>query len=875
MRLMKSQAIGEYVRCRSGHRFRCRSARGARRATLWFAGLLALMLVGSVLFGASPALAASPLSWSSPALIDAAPPEPILDGVSCISDECVAVDEFGNIFASTDATSGSPSWSVSDVDGSAELLGISCTPGPLCVAVDGAGDVVVLTDPAGGASDWSVSHVDGNHALLGVSCVSGPLCVAVDSAGDVLTSTDPTGGEHAWTVTHLNEEVIHAVSCASASLCVAVENDGNVITSTEPTNGEHAWVPAHVDGERSIFDVSCPSTSLCVAVDLAGDVLASSKPADGAGTWTWTEVDEHALGAISCSSPSSCVAVDSVGRVLTSAEPAGGKSAWSAAHIDPGEYLFGVSCTSSLCAAVNGYGDVFTATDPGGRAGGWTSTHVDSSNPASILGVSCASTTLCLAVDNAHDVLSSTEPTNAAAWVTTGSHERGGGTFRTVACPSALVCLAAEEYGVYTSDPTGQSPDLWTQRFEHTFPEILEPGVEYLGPLGNISCASATFCVANLDSFNDFDRLATSTDPASSAWHAVVGEGRIVGSGNHRPPPNEHDDPILGVSCASESLCVAVDAAGNTITSTDPASSESTWTIAPVEAQPIWGISCPSSSLCVGIDHAGDVFTTTDPTTSTPSWTITDVDGTNHLTGISCASESLCVAVDAAGNVLSSTDPSGGAGAWSVVPADPGHAFTSVSCTPAGLCVAVDNAGYTVTSTFSPQTEGEGGHGGGGEQGGGGQSGTGQTGGSTTPTGPSPSILPPAPVSGTFSISGVKVENSGQIVLTLKAPAAGMFNALATAAIGKAAAGSGKETKHKTGRARKITYGTGSATALGAGKMTVTIKPTKGALSALKSSRTLRVPVTIIFHPHSGSPTSASETVTVRYQSPRRSHGKH
>ncbi|MGH2853324.1 MAG: hypothetical protein ACRDLF_03920 [Solirubrobacteraceae bacterium] len=827
--------------------------RGKRRA-FCVAGLLALVLVAVALSSAGLALAVSPLSWSSPTLIDAAPPEPILDGVSCILDECVAVDEFGNVLASTDVTSGSPIWSVSDVDGSAELLGVSCTVGPLCVAVDGAGDVVVSTHPTSGAGDWSVAHVDGSRALLGVSCVSGPLCVAVDNAGDVLTSTDPTGGEHGWAVTHLNEEVIHAVSCATASLCVAVENNGNVIASTEPTNGEHAWTPAHIDGERSIFDVSCPSTSLCVAVDLAGDVLTSSKPAGGAGTWTVTEVDEHALGAISCSSPSSCVAVDSVGHVLTSAEPAGGKSAWAATHIDPGEYLFGVSCTSSLCAAVNGYGDVFTATDPGGGAGSWTNTHIDSSNPASILGVSCASTTLCLAVDNAHDVLISTEPTNTHAWVTTGSHERGGGTFRAVACPSASVCLAAEEYGVYTSDPTGKSPDIWTQRFERPFPEILDPGVEYLGPLASISCASATFCIANLDSFNDFDRLASSTDPAS-AWHAVVGEGRIVGSGNHRPPPNQYDDPILGVSCASESLCVAVDAAGNTITSTDPASSGSMWTIAPVETQPIWGISCPSSSLCVAIDHAGDVLTTTDPTTSTPSWTITDADGTNHLIGISCASESLCVAVDAAGNVLSSTDPAGGPGAWSVVPADPGHTLTSVSCTPAvaGLCVAVDNAGYAVTSTFSPQTEG-------GRPGG--ESGGGQTGGTTTSLEPS---LPP-PVVGVFRVLSAKVGRDGQIVLTFEAPAAGSIDARATVSIRKAAGSS----KRKTKRTRKVTYGTGSAFAPGIDTMTVTIKPTKSALGALKSSRTLRVPVTILFHPRSGSPTTVSETVTVRYLPPRR-----
>jgi hypothetical protein len=117
-----------------------------------------------------------------------------------------------------------------------------------------------------------------------------------------------------------------------------------------------------------------------------------------------------------------------------------------------------------------------------------------------------------------------------------------------------------------------------------------------------------------------------------------------------------------------------------------------------------------------------------------------------------------------------------------------------------------------------------------------------------------------------------KVGRGGHIVLTLKAPAAGSFNALATAAIGKAVAGSRKKVKHKTVHACKITYGTVSVTAPGAENMIVTIKPTMSALSALKTWRTLRVLVTVAFRPRGGSPIAASETVTVRDQPPRRSH---
>ncbi len=691
--------------------------------------------------------------------------------------------------------------------------------------------------------------------------MSGPLCVAVDSAGDVITATNPTGGEQAWTVTHVDEHVIRAISCASTSLCIAVDTNGNVIDSAEPTRGEHAWAPADVDGETPIVGISCPSTSLCVAVDGGGNVLSSTDPTEGVGAWSATQVDEHVLGGVSCSSESLCVMFDGKGNVLTSTEPTKGKSAWSAAHVDPANFLGGVSCTTGLCVAVNGNGDAFSSTNPTTGAASWSNAHVDSANPVRLLGVSCPSTGLCVAVDDKNDVLSSTNPTGGAqAWGTRslGAEE---GPLLGLSCPSTSLCVAGGEAAVFTStDPANSG--TWTKEIEWVFPvPDYGEGEEIFGPFASVSCGSVSLCVASLDTYDEYDELQSSTDPlgGEDAW---TNPGFDVSGGN-RPPPHD-EDPVLGVSCAA-SLCAAVDLAGNVLTAAEPGSGKNVATVAPVDTKPLLGISCPSASLCVAVDSAGNVLVSTDPTGGAGAWSVTNVDGSNRLTAVSCVSGSLCVATDAAGDMLSSTDPAGGAGAWSAVLVDPDHAFTSVSCTPAasGLCVAVDNAGYAVMSTFSPQTGGE--HNG-GDQNGSSESSGGQSGGPNTSTGPSLPIV----VSGVFRILGVKVEGNGQIVLTLAAPGAGSFNALATAAIGKAAADSRKATSRKAGRGRKITYGTGSAMALGAGSVTVTIKPTKSALGALKSSRTLRVPVTVVFHPRGGSPTTASETVTARYQ-PRRS----
>ena len=60
--------------------------------------------------------------------------------------------------------------------------------------MDNGGNVVTSTHPTGGASAWTVTHVDGSNHLYGVSCPSSGLCVAVDLAANVVISTDPTAG---------------------------------------------------------------------------------------------------------------------------------------------------------------------------------------------------------------------------------------------------------------------------------------------------------------------------------------------------------------------------------------------------------------------------------------------------------------------------------------------------------------------------------------------------------------------------------------------------------------------------------------------------------------------------------------------------------
>ena len=160
---------------------------------------------------------------------------------------------------------------------------------------------------------------------------------------------------------------------------------------------------------------------------------------------------------------------------------------------------------------------------------------------------------------------------------------------------------------------------------------------------------------------------------------------------------------LTGVSCASASLCVAVDGAGHARVSTSPAGGASAWHLTEIPgAGALTAVSCPSSSLCVAVDASGDAAISTNPVGGSSMWHTTGIPGAGPLTGVSCASNSLCVAVDGSGNAFVSFNPGAGGGAgatWTKVGIDPGQALTSVSCVAGPLCVAVDKTGEVLASS--------------------------------------------------------------------------------------------------------------------------------------------------------------------------------
>jgi hypothetical protein len=495
-----------------------------------------------------------------------------LTGISCSSSSfCLAVDSAGEALVSTRPIGGA--WRTIQIDRSpSRLSSISCPARTLCVATDDSGHVLSSTDPAGGRRTWRTTDLDANAcgqgcgSVAGVSCPS-RLCVATGD-GALFVSRHPTGGVSTWRRVSVTGGWPEAVGCPSANLCVALGtlNLGNglgprpTVASGRPTKPARVWhsrLLARV-GVNALSSVFCPSRLLCVATGDGGHLLSSASPASGAPAWRSTQVGTYPLTGLSCASPSFCVvAVSSfpTDEILTSRRPS--KGIWT---MSPGPFLDGISCpTSSLCVGYEG-GDILTSSDPTGGPGAW---HLAFSDPAespqcdkdgyycpdTISSLVCRTIRLCVAVDQVGNVISSADPAGGqSAWrlstPVSGPCQDAEYTCSDfgVSCPSTRFCLVSDQTAILTS--TDPADDVWKPwRFPNGAPLVF-PG----------SCPSATFCVAvggPEGGLPGYPRILVSTDPG-------------VGSVGWRLSATDRYG-VTDISCASPSLCVAVDQSGDVV----------------------------------------------------------------------------------------------------------------------------------------------------------------------------------------------------------------------------------------------------------------------------------------------------------------------
>jgi hypothetical protein len=611
-------------------------------------------------------------------------------GISCPSATgCTAVGDYSNgIVQSPFAESwNGTSWSIQSTPvgggaSDAQLSGVSCSAAGSCVAVgyyNLNGTTTLFADLLHGSS-WTLMTPDvpagstGSN-LGGVSCLSASDCVAVgeysNSSGD-LTLAEAWNGS-GWTMqTTPNEtagdSVLTGVSCTSATGCTAVGAGAMALRWNGTAWSQEKFASPGPGSKPTISQVSCISATSCSAVgeyDLSGIAYAAAESWDGT-TWAFQDVDvsssydTDSLSGVSCQSPGVCTAVGAYH------DPVDGYQSLVAtivlgwqAQAPPLPYgavsstLGAVSCPSgTFCLAVGDYTEspsgtvALTETWHGTN---WIDGVIPNGSTTNLTGVSCKSATACTAVGNsstASGLVPMAAGWNGTSWTEQDLPLPSGmtlGEMYNVSCATATSCLAVGT-AVSSSSQTEPVAELWngTSWTVSVIPGLAGSAVE------GVSCWSATGCMTVGEG---------TSSSVSASWNGSTWTVRTT----HDPAASSYDN-LGSVSCRSASFCMAVglyDSASHQYAMSQSWNG-SAWTLSPVASLPsttasgLNQVSCSAATSCmaVGVDVKTGVFSTfplaeqwngtswTAPTLGAPSGSTG-----GDLNGVSCVSTIDCMTV--------------------------------------------------------------------------------------------------------------------------------------------------------------------------------------------------------------------------------------
>ncbi len=323
----------------------------------------------------------------------------------------------------------------------------------------------------------------------------------------------------------------------------------------------------------------------------------------------------------------------------------------------------GVVCPSvALCIAYDDSGNLVVSSRPAGGASAWKVRKIDRSSRA-LRGVVCASRLLCAAYDSVGNVFVSTHPGGGAhRWVRRAVDQHG---LDSVSCPSVSLCVGVDQAGNAITSTEPARAGSW-RMFALGDNSPTYECVHYqdcgMRSLSDISCASASLCLA----LDQAGNVVASAHPSRGAggWHVVFAETPDSGSG------------LQSIACASASFCAGVDGWGNFVASQDPTAGQSAWRATGIGTggQPLWlvpnagsenvltAVACRSATLCVGTNGDGAVITTTRPRSGNPAWSLTGPRRRALL--VTCATVLWCFALDQRGDIFSSLKPARGARHW-------------------------------------------------------------------------------------------------------------------------------------------------------------------------------------------------------------------
>ncbi len=313
---------------------------------------------------------------------------------------------------------------------------------------------------------------------------------------------------------------------------------------------------------------------------------------------------------------------------------------------------------------------------------------VEPSRDGGVQAVSCPTSRLCVAVDASGHALFTTRPTRGAHSWSRPQRVDGSNSLTGVSCPTRRLCVAVDESGnVLSTTHPTRGAKSWSRPRRIDSVQGTDGG--NAGLLG-ISCPTVTLCVA-VDGAAAGDVLSTSVPRGGAgAWRMV----RLGGT-------------LETVSCPSAGLCVV--AGSEHVYSSNPAGGRTSWhfTGGPVGGGVISDLDCPDTTLCVGVGFGdaspGLAVATASPRGGSKRWKTSDVlaspppASAELLDAVGCAGGTLCVALDTADDAYTSGNPVKGGWSWDGA-IRPGSASqqNAISCT-LKLCVVVDSAGVETT----------------------------------------------------------------------------------------------------------------------------------------------------------------------------------
>jgi hypothetical protein len=335
---------------------------------------------------------------------------------------------------------------------------------------------------------------------------------------------------------------------------------------------------------------------------------------------------------------------------------------------DNANYLDSVSCSSATQCVAVGYDINDFNSDQAliliwnGASWSTMTDPVTNLGETELTGVSCTSTAACMAVGNAlNDGTYQTlvESWNGNDWTVDSSPNVGssGSYLNSVSCLSGDHCTAVGSYvDVANGDFNEGLIETWNGMAWTLAPTT--PSIADGSVLLGVSCASDTACIA-VGYSND-----EGSEPLTEQWNGTTWSVSPI-------PPTYAIGILFGISCSTSDFCFAVGYSGESGLPEQGAVEEwngSAWSAvatppnADTDVQ-LSDVACPTTSACrlVGYQTDGGANSGLTESWNGSDWLLTATSvarvSSDLLTGVSCVSSSFCMAVGY-------FTPNGGSAEW-------------------------------------------------------------------------------------------------------------------------------------------------------------------------------------------------------------------